>query len=331
MKLPLDAILKNNVALSYFIDYVTNIGEQSYLFFYLNVEGIIIVIFFKFYNNFFLIITVGWKVTAEQQIANIECNKMKGINENTNIVYDKIRETAFNIYDQYLSEKSQHKLDIHPKLVQTLFFRIKNLTDQPSELWFDDIQKFIYDKMQTQDDFLPGFERSSSYLRLLAEFDLIGQTNLEEDELSLSSLDTVEMNSETQSNKSNNSDVTNDLPEKDYLSVTRSDSMQKITKHARSYSDITDIAAISKSKQENKAHKSESHQQFDLFAADESISKPEPIEPEEDYSKLKVGNFTLSVDIIEAGELKSNIYFNKLIFIEYRTFLIVRLGASLYF
>lgn len=39
LNLPIDAILKNNVALSYFIDYVTNIGEQSYLFFYLNVEG----------------------------------------------------------------------------------------------------------------------------------------------------------------------------------------------------------------------------------------------------------------------------------------------------
>lgn len=39
LNLPIDAILKSNVALSYFIDYVTNIGEQSYLFFYLNVEG----------------------------------------------------------------------------------------------------------------------------------------------------------------------------------------------------------------------------------------------------------------------------------------------------
>lgn len=39
INLPLDIILKNNVALSYFIDYVTFRGKQAYLFFYLNVEG----------------------------------------------------------------------------------------------------------------------------------------------------------------------------------------------------------------------------------------------------------------------------------------------------
>jgi sorting nexin-13 len=37
--LPVDVILKNSIALSYFIDYMTSIGCQSYLFFYLNVEG----------------------------------------------------------------------------------------------------------------------------------------------------------------------------------------------------------------------------------------------------------------------------------------------------
>ena len=37
--LPVDVILKNSIALSYFIDFMTSIGSQSYLFFYLNVEG----------------------------------------------------------------------------------------------------------------------------------------------------------------------------------------------------------------------------------------------------------------------------------------------------
>lgn len=37
--LPLDFILKNNVALSYFIDYVSSQKLQPYLFFYLNIEG----------------------------------------------------------------------------------------------------------------------------------------------------------------------------------------------------------------------------------------------------------------------------------------------------
>jgi hypothetical protein len=37
--LPLDVVLKNNIALSYFIDYMSSVGAQAYLFFYLNVEG----------------------------------------------------------------------------------------------------------------------------------------------------------------------------------------------------------------------------------------------------------------------------------------------------
>lgn len=41
--LPLDVMLKNNIALSYFIDYMTNVGAQAYLFFYLNVEGGLVV------------------------------------------------------------------------------------------------------------------------------------------------------------------------------------------------------------------------------------------------------------------------------------------------
>ena len=50
--LPLEVLLKNNIAIGYFIDYMTSIGCQSYIFFYLNVEG--------------------WKVSAEQQIQAIE-------------------------------------------------------------------------------------------------------------------------------------------------------------------------------------------------------------------------------------------------------------------
>lgn len=39
IKLPLEVVLKNNVALSYFIDYISGVGQQAYLFLYLNIEG----------------------------------------------------------------------------------------------------------------------------------------------------------------------------------------------------------------------------------------------------------------------------------------------------
>ena len=38
-QLPLDVILKNNVALSYLLDFMSMIGSQAYLFFLLNAEG----------------------------------------------------------------------------------------------------------------------------------------------------------------------------------------------------------------------------------------------------------------------------------------------------
>ncbi len=36
--LPFDVVLNNNIALSYFIEFMTSIGYQAYLFFYLTVE-----------------------------------------------------------------------------------------------------------------------------------------------------------------------------------------------------------------------------------------------------------------------------------------------------
>ncbi len=50
--LPLEVVLKNNLALSYFIDYMSSIGCQGYIFFYLNIEG--------------------WKVSAEQQLMALD-------------------------------------------------------------------------------------------------------------------------------------------------------------------------------------------------------------------------------------------------------------------
>ena len=49
--LPLDVILKNSVALGYFIEFMSSINAQSYVFFYLNIEG--------------------WKVSTEMQLQSL--------------------------------------------------------------------------------------------------------------------------------------------------------------------------------------------------------------------------------------------------------------------
>ena len=39
INLPFEVVLKNNIALSHFIEFMSGIGGQGYVFFYLNVEG----------------------------------------------------------------------------------------------------------------------------------------------------------------------------------------------------------------------------------------------------------------------------------------------------
>ena len=78
--LPLEVILKNNIALSYFIDYMTSIGSQHTVFFYLNIEG--------------------WKVSAEQQLQAVELERLhSGVERSLPAPQlESLREAALSIY-----------------------------------------------------------------------------------------------------------------------------------------------------------------------------------------------------------------------------------------
>lgn len=95
-----------------------------------------------------ILITLGWKISVEQQLSDMQINKIKGLNENTSAVYENIRSTATNLYDQYLGDKREQKIDINPTLVHKLYFKIKNVSETPSELWFDDIQMALFEKLK---------------------------------------------------------------------------------------------------------------------------------------------------------------------------------------
>ncbi|XP_026279783.1 sorting nexin-13 [Frankliniella occidentalis] len=158
--LPLDVVLKNNIALSYFIDYMTSIGTQAYLFFYLNVEG--------------------WRVSAEHQISDMELQKLSSQSSNSNldsnnsITLDNMKEAAYSIYEQYLSEKASPRLKLDETVVKHLLFRIR--TEMVNETWFDDVQANVLEKLQNEEKFLPSFRRSTGYVKLLAELDLLKET-----------------------------------------------------------------------------------------------------------------------------------------------------------
>lgn len=260
--LNLQQILKNNIALSYFIDYVSSAGKQLELFFYLNIEG--------------------WKVSVEQQLSDLHINKIKGINDNPTSVYEAIRSTALSIYTQYLGEKSEQRVQVKPALAQSLYFKIRNLNETPSEAWFDEVQNAIYEKMENSDDFMPAFKRSKAYVKLLQELDLLQQSVVEEDAISLNSNESLEMLEPPKFF----SEHTTPLQQSSSLLVQP----EKSVKHARSFSDVTMFI-----KNDNGDIK---------FGPVDADFKFEDLENQKVAEKnLKSGEFVLAVNIIETGML----------------------------
>ncbi|XP_065164268.1 sorting nexin-13-like isoform X2 [Atheta coriaria] len=270
IELPLEAILKNSVALSYYIDYVSTISKQPYIFFYLNIEG--------------------WKVSVEQQLCDLQLNKMKGIsNDNAASIYENIRSTAASIYDQYIGDKSEYKIDVNQGIVHKLFFRIRNINEEPSELWFDDVQKAIFDIMQSHEDFLPGFKKHKSYFKMLEELDLIQQNVVEEDVLSLNAYDTLDLeyrHQQVPENGSSNSHTGNGYTasQTNELLLTP-DALERVSKHTRSLSDVPYLKVDQES----------------IGSSNSDLTNVKPEEEQEKDENLRVGMFTLCVKIIETG------------------------------
>ncbi|RLU24077.1 hypothetical protein DMN91_004286 [Ooceraea biroi] len=182
VNLPLDELLKNNITLSYFIDYMTSINAEAYLFFYLNVYG--------------------WRVSAEQQISDIELQKIQSAQSGASMIgtrrknadLDNLKEAATKIYQQYLSDKASPRLQLDDALVRSLLARTR--TESVKETWFDELRNCCYEKLQSEDRFLPGFKRSLAYVKLLAELDLLKDPVSEDDAKSLDSISLSSTNNE---------------------------------------------------------------------------------------------------------------------------------------
>ncbi|XP_023314813.1 sorting nexin-13-like isoform X2 [Trichogramma pretiosum] len=303
VNLPLDELLKNNIALSYFIDYMTNINAEAYLYFYLNIYG--------------------WRVSAEQQISDIELQKLHNSQQGStsssskkrNVDLENLKEAASKIYQQYLSDKSSSKLQLDDALVKALVSRIK--TEQVRETWFDELQACCYEKLQNEDRFLPAFKRSVSYLKLLAELDLLKDPTSEDDSKSLDSISLSSINNELDTHEEHNNDLPKDGSEK---SKSETSSMKFDTKSKSSSCDDLDAdstgsggddkaAALAARAEEQRStgsgssHLKEGPPSFygietnieQFLKLDESGYDPNVIK------KLQQGKFDLSVEIIETG------------------------------
>ncbi|KAL3282364.1 hypothetical protein HHI36_005550 [Cryptolaemus montrouzieri] len=267
--LSLDQILKNNVALSYFMDYITSHNKQIDLFFYLNIEG--------------------WKVSVEQQLSDMHINKIKGITENIQSVYTTIRTTALSIFEQYLGEKSEHRVQVTPSLVQSLYFKIRNLSETPSDLWFDDVQHFIYNKMENHSDYLPAFKKSKIYIKLLQELDLLQQPVNEYDNISLNSDESLEITiTEAKSDGIPSFSIQRPSENEAYLCT---DNIPKTHRHMRSFSDV-DVAVFTET-DPNLTKSKNVHGTVEMASS--------AIEDHLQEKNLRSEKYSLSVNIIETG------------------------------
>lgn len=87
----------------------------------------------------------AWKSSVEQQLTTLT-NKTKIFNDPS--AYENIRSTALSVYEQYLRDNSELRVDIDQGLIHKLFFKIKNPSEMPSDLWFDDIRAEIVHKLE---------------------------------------------------------------------------------------------------------------------------------------------------------------------------------------
>lgn len=144
VNLPFEVVIKNNVALSHFIEFMSSIGSQGYVFFYLNVEG--------------------FRVSAEQVVSSIDPVETPDL--------EFLRCTAVNIYETYLSPEkySSQKLELDSGIVQRVANRLKG--DPIYEDLFDESCNQCFIIMRDRETFYPAFQKSMGYIKMLQDLDL---------------------------------------------------------------------------------------------------------------------------------------------------------------
>ncbi|XP_052095486.1 sorting nexin-13-like isoform X1 [Mytilus californianus] len=184
--LSLDEIIENNIALAVFIEFMTSVGGQMYLFFYLNVEG--------------------FRAAAEQQIRAAQQRAMGG--EATEADLESLRRAALIIHDQYLSEKASSRIKIDSEIVKRTLQRIKSKF--LSESVFDEVAAKVYQILHTE-QYYEKFLQSNVYMKLMEDLGLVKEDRLEEgDSISIDDDISLKSGSSLGITKSLNEDLAND-------------------------------------------------------------------------------------------------------------------------
>lgn len=200
--LSLDEILSKDLALSYYLDYLSILNLQKYVIFYCLVQN--------------------WKDTAVERLSDNhpEHERQK--------VLRHLRDNAFNFYTEYLLPSSSNYLSVDQGLIEVLHIKIKDTFLQPEASWFDSISKFIYEKLKNEHVFLQNFYESPAYKKLLLELEEIES----EPSIDLSRSESKDSRSETTSDDFLLDDEIDMLDSNDETSWNTN-----VTRHQRSHSD----------------------------------------------------------------------------------------------
>lgn len=195
MRLTLDEIFNRELAMSYFLDYLSILNLQKYVIFYRQAQE--------------------WKNITQEKLA-------MGDDE---VDARRWRDTAFNLYTEYLLPSSTNYLKVDQGLIDVLHIKIKDSYLVPDPTWFDSICRFIYEKIKNEDVFLSNFYESPAYKKLLLELEEIESEH---------SLDMPSIDVRSEASDTNSDDLIID-DEFDFLSPV--DAIKNTTRHQRSHSD----------------------------------------------------------------------------------------------
>lgn len=200
LHLPLRVVLTHQTAVSFFVDFLAQIGAQNYIDFYLSIEVIVVFIlvcnFLKFtirildINFFFLNYNdlQGFKVSVEHQLRALASGETVDSE-----VYETVKEAALFMYRQYLSQEASGRVPLDESIVNRFLARVRN--DEPFDTWFEQIQERLEHQLGHQDRFYPAFKRHPLYVCMLEELGILREGDDElngDDEVDCEEFDALE-------------------------------------------------------------------------------------------------------------------------------------------
>lgn len=219
-------MLTKELALSYYLDYLSILNLQKYVIFYLTAQE--------------------WKLSSNRCLVDLQTNKIKSSRDE---ILKTLRDKATHIYREYLQSGSANCLNVDNGLIEALGIKIRDTILMPDGTWFDSICKFVYEKIKNEDVFLNHFYQSSAYKKLLLELECYSH-NPEPIDIDPQSLASLNLNFDTGSD-TNSGDLPFDDELDEELELEEAKKLSNDTenqfldvinfKHSRSHSDCTGL------------------------------------------------------------------------------------------